>query len=64
MTELRDHASQCAGKEPYATSGLAHRVAKRRNDHGKLVKVYHCPHCGAWHMGTLPRLAKQHVRAS
>lgn len=48
--------TQCAGKARFASAALAHRVAKRRskfNDRktAKPGDVYHCAHCGGWHIG-------------
>jgi hypothetical protein len=46
--------SQCAGKEAFRDLRLAENVASRRRRAGHKVRVYRCPHCSAWHMGTPP----------
>lgn len=45
-------AAQCTGKHAYPNGALAYRVAKRsgRAKKGGLA-VYHCPHCGKYHIG-------------
>lgn len=42
---------QCLGKERFAKPTLAHRVLKRCIRQGKSGEVYHCVHCGGWHIG-------------
>ena len=52
-------AQSCAGKEAYASSSLAHKVLKRRLKRGPRKATYHCPFCGAWHIGGEPRTVHQ-----
>lgn len=42
-------AAMCEGKAPFASPKQAHKVAKRRRH---TCDVYHCPHCGFFHLGT------------
>lgn len=59
MTMIFSHASQCAGKEPFATPQLAHDVARRRQREHKNNEAYRCAHCGFWHIGARLRKPKK-----
>lgn len=41
--------SQCNGKKPYSSW----RKAKSANSHH--LDIYHCPHCGQFHLGNKPK---------
>jgi len=45
-------AAQCDGKFPYPNGAQAYRVAKKSIKHKRGgLAVYHCPHCGKYHIG-------------
>lgn len=55
--------AQCIGKEPFASPQVASKVMRRRAEkprHRKCrakkvhstYEVYHCQHCGLFHIGT------------
>lgn len=41
--------SQCDGKRGYPT----YLTAKQAN--GRRLDIYHCPHCGQFHLGNKPK---------
>lgn len=50
---VRREAADCLGKEAFASHELANAVATRMRRHrGYSVQIYHCRHCGAWHIGS------------
>jgi hypothetical protein len=46
--------TQCAGKDPFDTFALAKAVAvkTKRDKHKANIRVYHCPHCHKYHIGS------------
>jgi hypothetical protein len=44
---------QCAGKEAFQSASLAKEVASRKTRRAdrRGMNAYHCPYCGAWHIG-------------
>lgn len=45
--------AQCEGKHAFESAALAMAVAKRGSRSKEAaVNAYHCPHCGAWHIGS------------
>jgi hypothetical protein len=60
---LRLPQSQCQGKKPYGSWVLANdSLMRRKGRNGQLgrvedlsqIRVYHCEHCGMWHLGHRP----------
>ena len=47
--------AQCEGKKPYPTWNAAHRQQR----HSGKCRIYHCPHCGAYHLGTILKGERQ-----
>lgn len=41
--------TQCVGKKPYQSW----QKARRANSHH--LDIYHCPHCGQFHLGNKPK---------
>jgi ribosomal protein L32 len=51
MTTTYSRTTQCDGKLPYDGKAAAKRAAKRLEQTAGRLIAYHCPHCGAYHVG-------------
>jgi len=56
-------ASACLGKVSFFSFAQAQRVAERGTRRGRSRQVYHCPFCGAFHLGRRPVIGRR-VRLS
>lgn len=44
----------CKAKQVFASADLAAKVAKRMSTRRSVnISSYRCPHCEAWHLGTV-----------
>lgn len=49
----------CLGKAAHRSATAAHNaikhMGKERRERGSKIEAYHCPFCGAWHIGSRTR---------
>jgi hypothetical protein len=48
---VEPEAAQCQGKKPYTSW----HEARRQQAHSHHLDIYHCPHCGQFHLGNKPK---------
>lgn len=52
LTPEDRHATQCQGKEKFASARLARKIARRQSKkYGRPFNAYRCKECGQWHTG-------------